>query len=34
VLRACLDLFDRDELVALGFTRPVTNEIGWELPRP
>jgi hypothetical protein len=24
----------RDELVALGFTRLVTNELGWELPRP
>jgi hypothetical protein len=24
----------REELVALGFTRLVTNEVGWELPRP
>ncbi len=23
----------REELVALGFTRLVTNEVGWELPR-
>ena len=38
ILEYVADDFDvpgyREELIALGFTRLVTNEVGWELPRP
>jgi hypothetical protein len=38
ILEYVADDFDvpgyREELLALGFTRLVTNEVGWQLPRP